>query len=293
MAETSAPKTKKQKLNIDAKSPEGPPKKKQKTRNDDQSKASAKAIQKLAATELAVPMLDSRNGEESIDQGTDEDTAWSGKADALQTWMKGRGGKMPQRKDETHCNKRANRAESVLARWVKNQRKAYKNKKMPKWKVQWLECIPGWAWDAQLDGWARQHSQVKKWMENNKVLPSRRASDDAESALGAWVKRQHDEYAGTTGILTRERLERLLEIPCWRFPIPVVGWTTMFAALRKSCRSKAEIPTAAVHARTKARWLPIGQWYAAQVGTATDDYRHGTNGQMRDFNEWRRSLPET
>ena len=66
-------------------------------------------------------------------------------------------------------------AEKMLGHWVNSQRTAYKKEKLDADRIQRLEAIPEWSWDAHADAWNTFIAKLTEFVDNHKRLPSMKA----------------------------------------------------------------------------------------------------------------------
>ena len=104
-------------------------------------------------------------------------------------------------------------AEKRLGTWVARQRTAYKKGQMDADRIQRLEAIPGWSWDALADVWNTSIAELTEFVAKHGRLPSQKAKDPAEKKLGQWVSGQRKAYK--KGQMDADRIQRLEAIPGW------------------------------------------------------------------------------
>jgi hypothetical protein len=95
--------------------------------------------------------------------------------------------------------------EKRLGQWQSDQRKYYKNKKLPEERVKALEVIKEWVWEStpfedNLEQWAAKRTELGR-------VPSQHSKDADEKRLGQWQSNQRTLYKNHT--LSEERVKAL------------------------------------------------------------------------------------
>ena len=223
---------------------------------------------------------------QNVEEG-DEENSWKVNLSALSSWITNKDGQYPKRTIKGRTNKLE---EARLAAWMHTQRHRYKDKRLLSWQAESLEKLKQWSWDTHQNRWAQQYQEVKCWAAIHHQLPSRYSKDERTAELGKWVHCQCCAYSGSRiPLLSEERVQQLLAVRAWKFPIPRKSWETMFTELRKYTKTLLELPSQDVHVETKTCWLPLGAWLNAQLNQSSG-FAQGTTKQMAKLQRWQESL---
>jgi superfamily II DNA or RNA helicase len=134
------------------------------------------------------------------------DEVWQENANTIRKFVETRK-KLPSEKIR-------NEAEQKLGRWCSKQRRNYhgkgKGRKLTQEQTEFLESIPGWFWEKDLDKkWQNIRDKLKAFVEKNKKLPSKSLKNKPENTLYNWCNIQRGKNRGTangTCKLTKEQI---------------------------------------------------------------------------------------
>ena len=117
-----------------------------------------------------------------------------------------------------------------LGHWVQNQRISYAKGVLEADRLDRLESLPGWAWDASADRWEEGFRRLRDYTERegHARVPSTYRIDGF--GLGAWVNRQRDSHA--KGVLEADPLNRLESLPGWSWNPQGDLWEDGYSQLR-------------------------------------------------------------
>ena len=139
------------------------------------------------------------------------------------------------------------KADNQLGKWVSYQRRLYKTGKLSQERIDALNAVSGWQWEAE-DPF---HSNLAKLVEF--VASTGRLPKKAEKPLGTWVSKQRHRYK--TGKLSQEKIAALNAVSgwCWEAEDPFPG---NIANLVEFVALNGRLP--------KQSEKPLGKWVNAQ-----------------------------
>lgn len=156
-----------------------------------------------------------------------------------------------------------------LGKWVSSQRVSYAKGRLPADRIEQLEQIPGWLWNAARsdstdEAWAAKFEVLSQYVAENDALPTYEHVADDGVRLGRWIGHQRDAH--TRGRLSADRVRLLEGLPHWtwrrrqRDMLTSTRWETMFEALtRYLAHNNDIIPDKTV---VDQDGLPVGSWVA-------------------------------
>jgi superfamily II DNA or RNA helicase len=110
-----------------------------------------------------------------------------------------------------------------LGIFVSRHRKDYKIGRLSEERIEFLESLPGWAWDAFEGKWEAGLEHLKEYMkENNHSRVPQNYKTKSEFSLGSWVSARRKDYKD--GRLSEERIEFLESLPRWTWDILEADW---------------------------------------------------------------------
>jgi len=100
-----------------------------------------------------------------------------------------------------------------LGMWVRVRRLAFESGKLDRERQRELENLPGWVWNVMDAQWEERFAKLKRFVdrEGHARVPKMHLEDGF--GLANWTTRQRKAFR--TGILDRERVERLEALPGW------------------------------------------------------------------------------
>ena len=101
--------------------------------------------------------------------------------------------------------------ESLLAGWVRYQRRRENRKELLFWQRELLDRVSGFSWDPLGEQWEETCRQLERFFIAERRIPRYRTSEETERALAAWVHKQRHLYA--RGELAAHRIEALRKLP--------------------------------------------------------------------------------
>jgi len=113
--------------------------------------------------------------------------------------------------------------------WVGVQRGAYAKGKLDPARVQRLQALPGWAWDASAAKWEEQFSRLQQYIEAHGGVPPT-SHEVGGKRLGSWVATQRTKYAN--GTLDPDRQARLERLDGWTWSVQDAKWEEGFSYLK-------------------------------------------------------------
>ena len=125
------------------------------------------------------------------------DDDWNDSYTQLQQFALTNPGRFPQRRNE---------GEDELAQWVGVQRSAYKAGKITSQRIEMLESIPGWLWEARNErirqsSWEKSFISLKTHLENGGTLKIAKNVRIDGIAVGAWISTQRKMHQSSKLIL--------------------------------------------------------------------------------------------
>ena len=106
----------------------------------------------------------------------------------------------------------------ALYRWQIKQRAHYKKGQLAQDRVQLLNEIPGWTWDAEEAAWQENYQKTVRLHKETGDCRATRGKDP----LGAWQTGQRVNYK--KGQLAQDRVQLLSEIPGWTWDANEAAW---------------------------------------------------------------------
>ena len=127
-----------------------------------------------------------------------DETQWLGTYEKLKTWLAKNSNKYPKQNSD-HAT------EKQLAKWLSNQREAWKARRLNENQKQKLETLPGWNQDEKKAVWFEKCTAVLDFkIANEGKLPNHHAVDPWERSLGVWVKNQKQNLSNFSKEQRRE-----------------------------------------------------------------------------------------
>ncbi|MGJ6127042.1 helicase associated domain-containing protein [Mycolicibacterium sp. Y3] len=156
--------------------------------------------------------------------------------------------------------------ESVLGRWVVEQRTRRYAEQLEAAREVLLEELPGWTWDAFDDRWERRFEELSEYLGREGRYPTSRTT------LGTWINNQKDAIKG--GSVSPDRRARLEALPGWTENNLASRWENRFEELRAHLAREGRYPT---------RSTSLGIWIANQrvvfkQGSLSNDRRERLEG---------------
>jgi hypothetical protein len=107
-------------------------------------------------------------------------------------------------------NKLPKRSNDNLGKWISVQRTEYKKNKMQTTRVELLNQLPLWIWDAANydDIWMNIYNELAEYITINNKLPKQ-----SDKKFGSWIDNQRQEYKKNK--MSINRVELLNQIPLW------------------------------------------------------------------------------
>lgn len=159
-----------------------------------------------------------------------------------------------------------------LGSWAQSQRRAGKEGALAAERVDLLEALPGWAWDARQAQWEERFEALRKFAEREGHARPHSGEMEGEVRIGPWVRVQR--RLRTEGDLPRAAEQRLQSLPGWAWDAEEARWLAGFEALERFAGREG-------HARpgieAEQDGVRVGSWVRAQRL-----YRH-----HGDLPEWR------
>jgi Helicase associated domain len=137
--------------------------------------------------------------------------------------------------------------------WTAAQREAYATNSLAATRVELLEGLPQWEWDADQIRWRQAVTAATIYVWRHRTLASVRRETRLDGyPLGNWIQRRREEYRA--GSMSTERVTELEALPGWSWQQP---WDTALSVLR---RYVAETGHACPAANTVIDGYRLGEW---------------------------------
>jgi hypothetical protein len=158
---------------------------------------------------------------------------------------------------EQHANvPQAHREQGLaLGPWVRHQRA--QRDSMAHERVQLLEALPGWAWDANSDSWEKGFSALLSHVAQEGTAQVRKRYVVDGVNLGSWVVHQRAQRAH----MAPERADRLQELPGWSWDPQADQWNAGLNALATFALREGHTKVPASHVENG---FGLGRWVRAQ-----------------------------
>ncbi|MDO2396093.1 Helicase associated domain protein [Mycobacterium avium subsp. hominissuis] len=147
-----------------------------------------------------------------------------------------------------------------LHTWIGHQRQLHRNGQLLAERVERLEGLPGWTWNARDSDWMRCLAALQAFSaEHGHTAPGHRYRTADGIALGIWLSNQRTAYRN--GSMPAERVALLEAVPGWTWRVLDNAWERNFAAVVAYVDEHG-------HARpakdTSVDGLAVGNWVAIQ-----------------------------
>ena len=138
--------------------------------------------------------------------------------------------------------------------WVRRQRFMGRVNALGPERVELLEALPGWTWDAKEESWRQHLASLKAFVASKGRLPRR---GETEEAL--WVNEMRSSYR--EGALPQDRIATLEAIPGWSWHRHQTSWDEQFAVLSSYAQREGQ---ALPLVDCVEEGAPIGKWASKQ-----------------------------
>ena len=125
-----------------------------------------------------------------------------------------------------------------LGSWVNLQRTCYMEGSLGQDRIELLEAVPGWTWDARADIWDEGFQRVKQYVAQHGDARVPSSSVVEGFKLGQWVSVQRVNF--NKGKLTADRKSRLEELPGWSWDVKTDLWEEGFRRLQQHVERNGE-----------------------------------------------------
>lgn len=147
-----------------------------------------------------------------------------------------------------------------LHTWIGHQRQLYRNGQLLAERVERLEGLAGWTWNARDSDWMRCLAAVHTFSaEHGHTAPGHRYRTADGIALGIWLQNQRNAFR--EGSMPAERVALLEAVPGWTWRVLDDAWERNLAALERYVDEHG-------HARpakdVTVDGLAVGNWVAIQ-----------------------------
>jgi superfamily II DNA or RNA helicase len=146
-----------------------------------------------------------------------------------------------------------------LGGWVTSQRHLYDHGRLDQTRVQRLEALPGWVWDANEADWERGYNELTEFVASNGHAQVPKSLVRNGYNLGSWAAVQRGRYE--SGDLSPERTARLESVDGWAWNLNDARWEEGFSYLRAFVNREGH---ARVPQSYRERTYPLGPWVNTQ-----------------------------
>ena len=120
----------------------------------------------------------------------------------------------------------------LLGSWVSLQRVNYKKNNLREDRINKLEALPGWIWNATEDRWNKAIEYLEKYVQEfGDACPIHSYITEDGFRLGGWVGKRRAEWK--EGILTEDHIKELESLPGWVWDVKEALWNKGFKYLEK------------------------------------------------------------
>ena len=118
-----------------------------------------------------------------------------------------------------------------LGSWVNLQRTRYMEGSLEQDRIDRLEAVPGWTWDARAEIWAEGFQRLREYVAEHGDARVPTSFVLGGFRLGQWVSVQRVNF--NKGNLTEDRKNRLEELPGWSWHAKADLWEDGFHRLQR------------------------------------------------------------
>ena len=162
-----------------------------------------------------------------------------------------------------------------LGYWVAGQRKAYREKKLSRERIQKLESLPGWDWGPGEKNWPRDYKRAIKAITGLSLRNIRQTHILPDGfRLGRWINHQRMDWR--LGKLSEEQIRLLEDIPGWTWNTLETKWNEAYSMLLDYIQQtgSTHVP---IQYKMPSNGFTLGQWVRIQIRL----YRQGKLDQRR------------
>jgi superfamily II DNA or RNA helicase len=146
-----------------------------------------------------------------------------------------------------------------LGSWVANQRTLYRNGTLDGQRIERLEALHSWIWDANTLAWENGFKNLARFLkrEGHAQVPFGHIEDGY--TLHTWVNSQRERYR--KNVLDPERLQRLEAVDGWSWGVNSDAWEEGYTHLTSFVERENHAQVTVDHVENGYR---LGQWAATQ-----------------------------
>ncbi len=166
---------------------------------------------------------------------------------------------------------------SVAGKWVSHQRTAYNLGVLSEERINELERIPGWSWNARIARWGAIYEQLVSFVRENKRLPLQYSKNEHEKVLATWVSNRRRDHR--QGKLSQERVYKLKQVPGWCWNALTIAWDSLYDRTLEFVKKNGRLPLRRhkEESGNDSEERILGTWAHTQRGM----YRHRKLSQKR------------
>jgi superfamily II DNA or RNA helicase len=156
-----------------------------------------------------------------------------------------------------------------LGRWVTKLRTRHRRGTLSLQRVELLERLPGWTWDAVEAAWRDGFGRLKRFAEREgHAYPNSKLVEDG-FPLGQWVVVRRSSFK--RGALRCEWARELESLPGWTWDTREQAWARGFSLLNRFAQREG-------HARPSTDWIESGSKLGLWVSARRAAYKRGALG---------------
>jgi superfamily II DNA or RNA helicase len=158
-------------------------------------------------------------------------------------------------KAEGHC--RVSREEKNLYSWISSQRRG--RSQLVDTKVEALESLPGWTWDALDAQWRANFEALTELTSEmgTSDVPAKTIYKNVK--VGQWIGWMRRKYQESE--LSKDQIEQLEKLPGWKWDPLESTWQEVFSLVREISETQ---DLTKFEKRSEYKGLKIGQWIGLQ-----------------------------
>lgn len=130
--------------------------------------------------------------------------------------------------------------EKRLASWINDQRTSRASMKQER--VDALEELPDWTWDARESVWWATLAELKEFVCDSGRYPIWAADDESEASLARWMNTQRSRHLRSDRGLAPERSTALEALPDWSWDVYGERWLRILGSLGAFVGSHGRFP---------------------------------------------------
>lgn len=150
-----------------------------------------------------------------------------------------------------------------LGMWINGQRNAKLNGQLSEERINRLESLPGWVWDAYKEKWETGLAALMEYvrMHGDAKVPMKYVTPHG-FGLGSWISTARRKKS--TGQLAPDRISRLEEVPEWSWSVLDGSWEDGFRMLEEYVAERGDARVLTTYVAPGG--YKLGDWVDRQRG---------------------------